>query len=345
MPDDSDAGEKINASGGKGAAKNEARASGAQGTSLSAQPPLGASRRANPKGDGEGSTNQTGADSHAARQVALNRWLVGATFVIAGATVIYMILSFLQWREIRSGGEDTHRLAEAAQRQANAASQQVNAMQGQLGAVRDQANSMKAQTNTLDQSLAETRKSVNAAEKQANASMSQAKTSEASAKAAERSADIAAQAFNIGERPYITLTQQVTLVDFAPDKTPHVDILIANSGRTPALNVHARSYGTFRPERRLGKVEYANTPTLSEVVIQAASAPYKQTIPMFNDQATQPIINTVIDAIKQKQLWFFVYGIVEYQDGVGRPHLLKFCNVYNPTKSEMEFCEEHNTSQ
>src|SRR4051812_39290081 len=59
----------------------------------------------------------------------LTKLQLGLTAVVAIATVIYALFSGWQLYVIRAGGEDTRKLAEAAQRQANASGQQVKAMQ------------------------------------------------------------------------------------------------------------------------------------------------------------------------------------------------------------------------
>src|SRR5436305_922007 len=144
---------------------------------------------------------------------------VVCTGIVAIATVTYAIFAGWQLYEIRQGGKDTRRLAEAAQRQADATGQQVKAMQAQLDTMRDQASSMKAQTNTLGQSLAETRKAVNAAEKQAAASQT-------SAFATVQNAQTAGKALYTGNRPYIGAT--VTVSNLADGKIPVFTVTFTN---------------------------------------------------------------------------------------------------------------------
>ena len=79
----------------------------------------------------------------------LTKLQLGLTAVVAIATVIYALFSGWQLYVIRAGGEDTRKLAQAAQTQANISGQQVNAMQGQLETMQDQANSARTQSGSL----------------------------------------------------------------------------------------------------------------------------------------------------------------------------------------------------
>lgn len=52
----------------------------------------------------------------------------------------------------------------------------------------------------------------------------------------------------------------------------------------------------------------------------------------------------IVEIIKSKQVWFMLYGIVEYDDGAGRHHTLKFCQYYDADASDFKICGEHNES-
>jgi multidrug efflux pump subunit AcrA (membrane-fusion protein) len=271
----------------------------------------------------------------------LTKLQLGLTAVVAIATVIYALFSGWQLYVIRAGGEDTRKLADAAQRQASASGQQVNAMQGQLDTMRDQANSARAQTNTLNESLAETQKAVKAAEKQAGASLSQAKTSQLSADAAQKSASIAERAFTIGERPYIAV-REIKLIDFEEGKQPTVEIYFINKGKTPALNTRFRSYIGGRNLRRLGEANYPPPEILSQGNVESEVS-VKQLLNVLTKVA-QTQRDSDIRAVKDGKIWLFVWGIVEYADGAGVQHVLKFCQFYDPATRQLTFCDEHNTS-
>ena len=324
MPDELDAGKKIGASSSEDKAEKDAPPDGGRCTLSATQPPVSTFNSADAEPNREHRASDPDSDTHAARQVALNRRLVFATFVIAGATVIYMILSFLQWREVRSGGEDTRRLADAAQKQSNATSQQVNAMQGQLETMREQANSMKAQTKTLNDSLIETRKSVAAAEKQANASLSQAKTSQVSARATEQSAQSAREAL----RPYVGAFIKLT-EPLAADKEVIADLQFVNQGSSPADLLVEYNTSISRT--------YKTPDNCYEKLIGPARVLPHQI--KTHKTFSQALTKAQVDAILGKKAYLYLCGGGSYT-GIGGRQPLNFCFVYNARISGFGLCAD-----
>jgi hypothetical protein len=147
------------------------------------------------------------------------------TGVMALATTLYMIFSGWQLHEIRSGGEETRKLAQAARDSADAAQRQANIAAEQLQAVRDSAQAAKDSASAASTATEQNKEMVKAAQVQAN-------TSQVLAIAAERSARISEQAL----RAQISI-EQITVVSFEPNKTILFFIVWKNDGNSPATIV------------------------------------------------------------------------------------------------------------
>jgi len=141
------------------------------------------------------------------RRSTLTDWLIVLlTAVIAGT-------SYLQWHEIRAGGQDTHDLAVAAQRQADAAKLQLEEMK-------------KQSTDTHDLAVA--------AKHQADA--------------AKKSADTAHEALTRSQRPWLGAEGMKFLATPEISKTGDVftvesqrELIVKNYGTSPALAVEISS--------------------------------------------------------------------------------------------------------
>lgn len=257
------------------------------------------------------------------QQLRLTRLLTVATIVIAVATVIYMIFSGLQLREIKSSSEETRKLAEASGRGANAATEQANAMRGQLDTMNQQANSMREQTNTMNKSLDLTNRAVSAGEKQA-------KTSQVSARAAEESAKTARQSFEIGERPYV-ITAGLTLNSLEVGKKPENVVTYVNAGRTPASKVQVSVHLTITGEP-------AFRPNFNLPVIKAEpflAAGKEITTHIF---ASWEPSQEWIEQIKTGKLRVYVYGTISYENGLGKRYPTEFFSfVYDPKVSGFDY--------
>lgn len=256
------------------------------------------------------------------------------TGIVAIATVTYAVFAGWQLYEIRQGGKDTRRLAEAAQRQADATSQQANAMQAQLNTMRDQANSMKAQTDTLNKSLAETRKA-------ADAAVTQAQTSQASARAAEQSANIAAES----QRP----TLEIAEVAFKPlevGQIPEASISLKNIGHATARRFNARatiafaipSIPGFTLEERIRTVRAHSPTTISLDLL--GGFPIK-----LDPVATQTIRPEDMELISRKVAIPFLYVAGDYFDSMSKKRtIFEMSWLYDPDDpAHLKFCSTHNT--
>jgi hypothetical protein len=256
------------------------------------------------------------------------KWQTIFAGLIFLVTTVYGVTAIYQWRTMKRQAEIMSNQVDTMNKSLEQTQILIRQQQELLGYAGIQAN---ASLKQADASLA-----------QATAAVQSVRISQASATAAEQSANVASQSFTVGERPYIAINH-IKLEGLRNNMNPNVELSFENSGKTPALNVRARSYTDFRHDVRLGEVDYPGVPLLSSAFVQAGHS-FRQFFPIFAADLKPDNVMKLIDAINHKQLWLFVYGIVEYDDGAVRHHTLKFCQIYAVDLSEFHVCTEHNTS-
>ena len=268
---------------------------------------------------------------HRWKKVSINNKLtIYMSAILAVATTLYTLMyrSQVKFAEenARQTSEQTNRLIAASERLAASTKEALE------------------ETKRINQESADrAERATRATENQADASVIQAETSRASARAAEQSALAATQSLAVGERPYIA-TKAVEFRNFEEGKKPSIAVFFDNTGKTPGLNASMRTYSAIRGERKLGEVKYPPVESVSTSVIQPGCC-HRQVINAFNRDLPQEVVNAMIQAIKDGKLWLYVYGIADYEDGVGKHHTLKFCRYYDLRNAgEFTYCAEHNNS-
>jgi len=215
-------------------------------------------------------------------------------------------------------------------------------MQGQLSA-------MQGQANTLRDSLEQTRKAANAAVTQANASKTQAAASTvqaqiakqtagavvSSARAAEQSAQTAAQSFTIGERPFLYF-KIVTMNNFEVGKSPHIEVFVANAGRTAAYKITL-------------EIDYAITiPAVSNSLVYhgggtTSGSNYELSIPAagelkLNTATPFQLNESQVNFLKNGIARFYFYGKGYYFSELGKKYPFTFCYVYDKDSNSLIIC-------
>lgn len=140
------------------------------------------------------------------------------TGVMALATTLYMVFSGWQLYEIRSGGEETRKLAQAARESADAAQRQANVAVDQLQAVKESTQAVKESAAATKTATEQNKELIKAADAQARAS--------------EKSSQTATQALIIGAQAY--LAAGVDLPKLNADKPLEFSVTIINQGNSPA---------------------------------------------------------------------------------------------------------------
>lgn len=263
-----------------------------------------------------------------------NKVMIYMTAILAVATTFYTLMY-----------RSSVKFAEENAKQATAQTDKLIAATERLASSTKDALDETKRVNRESADRAE--RAVRAGEKQADASKSQANTSQVSARAAQESASAATKTFAIGERPFIT-AKEIRMLVLKPGEQPKGEVLFTNSGRTPAYNVGVNVTTVVRVGVLPESPPYGNAamhrlplaPGDSKVV------PMKFGIGTFVDQAT-------IDKLGKGEpanLFLYVYGFVEYEDGIGRRHTTKYCGFYlkgpNDTKEVVSLyvCPTHNSA-
>ena len=230
-------------------------------------------------------------------------------------TAITMLFIGLQWNEMHSGASDTHDLAVAAKAQADAAKAQAGNTHDLAEYAKQQADNTKAEVEKLDKSIGE---------------------AHALAVAARAANENSVKA----DRPWIGTIGVVT-EPIQADKEGKIDVVILNTGKTPARIISFRAangyYATF-PENPV----YATPSKLPEI---------SQTILVPNVQSTDeftypPIPEQLFKLIKDRTIKFYVYSLVVYEDLriKGVRHETKTCFFWTDRPGPVAFatCPEYN---
>jgi hypothetical protein len=270
----------------------------------------------------------------------LTKLQIYLTTVIAIATVLYCGFAGWQLIEIRSGGEETRKIAQAARDSADAAQRQANVSVEQLDAIR------KAALAAND--------SAEAAKKQANASLTQANVSErmarqneslinstqTSARAAEQSASIAQNTFRLVYRPSLGV-DGIEMTKFKEGEEIEAAIRFKNFGQAIAKNATVRS--AFATERA-GDINQP-CPAVSGTRLSGLSSVSQ--IPVGGLKLANPrsFIKATPDDIKRiesGEWWLYVYAIVRYEGPTGEQYFTSYYARWNSTARGFDECGSGN---
>jgi hypothetical protein len=145
------------------------------------------------------------------------------TVLLFLAAVIQAVIFYKQWKEMQSGGTDTHDLAIAAGKQADRTKDLADRMKDQSDRTKDLADQTK--------SLAESAKT------QAGQAIIQAQEATIAARAAKSAADTAKDALHISERAYLSVQNPEIRYDRNSIRLP-----VVNTGHLPAEGTNYVSY-------------------------------------------------------------------------------------------------------
>lgn len=244
-------------------------------------------------------------------------WTDKAIVLLTGAIVFVGVLQTVifnrQWREMHTGGADTHDLAIAAKAQADEAKVQADQARIQATKATESADYMKHLAEaTLQQSkataklAAEARKSAEYAGHLAATAASELGTAQANARNDQRAW--------IGE-------QQAQLATYEVGKHTTVSVELSNTGKSPARHVTYTSNITVIP------VEMAPSfgldipdPTWTGIASIAPQGGYQIQIVMpslLNQEAK--------DLVDHNDRVIWVWGTLHYEDIFNEGHVTEFC--------------------
>jgi hypothetical protein len=224
------------------------------------------------------------------------RRTANATVAIALFTLVSVLVSYVQWKEIREGGRDTHNLATAAGIQAKWTRNLANSMQTQADRTKDLADQMKNQadrTNTIaEQAIVQ-------------------------ANAAKSAADTAKEALHISERAYVHAGFPLVRWD-----KKAIYIPLQNNGRIPSGPVHIVLHIQKNTKSSDGGT-YTESRWMEQSIKSIA----------LGETVTTPGVGFDPSLVRSGKQWFTLGIVVEYNDGFSdtrsRSEESAFCSNYS----------------
>lgn len=129
----------------------------------------------------------------------------------------------------------------------------------------------------------------------------------------------------------------VTRIDGTLESTAHrLEIRIANSGKSPARDVHAFHASACGP---LGKLPPFGEKE-SDAVGHTALAPAAEMI-LVRNKFCDENVEDIKSAIEGRSS-LYIYGTIWYKDAFGTHRKTTFCDVWNSNSRTMDACKEHN---
>jgi hypothetical protein len=166
---------------------------------------------------------------------------------------------------------------------------------------------------------------------------------ERSAKAAESSAQLASQALRISERAYLSMVVTPASPPTAGEKIK-VRVVISNSGRTPAFDVHVLTRGVYAPPPITGeearRMAFAAVPQGEASVMVLPPGQSKDS----PSESPSPLVQAGVDQLAAGTAKIYVWVSASYNDVFKQPHDEEVCVVYSPTYKNLADCQVGNTS-
>jgi hypothetical protein len=241
---------------------------------------------------------------------AAEKWMIWLTGAIAFFGLCTVVVGALQWnamkgqlREMKSGGVDTHALAETASDQADAAQQFSDTAE-------DINQRMSDAVDQLSAAAAHAKSSIQATQ----------------------------DAMRLDQRAWVTV-EGFKPTTFGTGQRFLATRVFKNTGRTPAIHVHARAVlNPSKPKEPVDwTIAYKAQPKTTEVV-----GPQEELNSLLDGTKGFPkgLSDAGFEDIKAGRTIVYDYGIVSYCDVFGREHWTKFCNRFLPDSGEWELCDE-----
>jgi hypothetical protein len=179
---------------------------------------------------------------------------------------------------------------------------------------------------------------------QSEASISAAKAAKQSAEAALKSVKIAEENINIARQSLTVVNRAYVWVDkfkikkFMLDNKAIVEVKFHNYGATPAYGFNGTVSMKFT-RTKLGvnpRIVKEQEQILSKSVLSSDQTTH------FTVHSKRTISTEHKQALKERRLFWYIYGKVEYDDIFGTKHMATFCAEYKPEKAFFVFCDKYN---
>jgi len=223
----------------------------------------------------------------------VTRLTVVFTGVIALATVLYATSSAWTLYEIHRGSRDTHALAEAAKKQADKA-ETISGFIRQAATAMDTSNTQAK--GALDKTLSQNKQGL----------------------------DATIAASRLDQRAWVGAIE-ISAFDFKEGAKRIFNIIIINTGKTPALKV--KIIATSRAQRRIEKFVpiYENLP--QELSVVTIFPGMRMNMESGTDDAPR-LIAEDLNVLRFGEIVLRVYGKISYEDTFGGVHHTTFCMAF-----------------
>jgi hypothetical protein len=234
-----------------------------------------------------------------------------ASFIVILATGIFIAL---QWREMHTGGEDTHALAEAAKTQA----EKMKTMSEAADKIKEATEGMVGQEKKIVDS---SQKSIEASNRQSKASL-----------------DATIAQFRDEQRAWVGAVEFGRPNNLEIGKKATFNFVVSNSGKTPALHVTQRiAAWPFAKGQEFHPVWTPITTQSAVIVLQPGMR-----ITISTNEQFAPNTETTIARLKTGEEVMYVYGEITYKDVAGRTHYSHFCAYIAPDLITGSVCTTYN---
>jgi hypothetical protein len=224
------------------------------------------------------------------------RWTRTSFFIVL-ATGFFI---GLQWLEMRSGGVDTHKLAEAASDASNAASDQADAAQQFSDTAEDINSGIAGAVEQLEMA---------------------ANNAKASIKSTQ-------DALRLEQRPWVFMSG-IHMRPLKIGEALTVEYWLKNEGRTPAFptkNGRLFMWMVGHEVKRLEDVKGTPTSKAGMLFPGIVYGPDTISSPNLMEEPYLAAYNA-----KPSTMWVYIYGRISYTDTFGKAHMTSFCSVANGT--------------
>lgn len=257
------------------------------------------------------------------------RWATWCAFIGA---LIYGAIAYRQWTAL----QDQNNIAMSAFRR-----------------VRIDANEQFKQNA---EQITVAAKAATAAEKAAAASEQGAIAAAGQASTAKKSIDFTIEQSRLDQRAWVGVKEKAKLVSFERDRPMEIDISLINSGRTPARNVRIVFNFALSPSfmlrpspeqiKELEKGPFIIFPSIgpqqTSTIFGGKPPAVGNFLPPRESEGAEYLMRQ-FDKIKAKELIFYAFGEIRYDDVSDRPHITYICIfISDPDAKEISSCQGFN---
>jgi hypothetical protein len=264
------------------------------------------------------------------RLSSAEKWMIWLTGAIAFWGLCGVIVGVLQWSamkgqlaEMKSGGTDTHSLAEASNRAATTAERTFN-----------------QNKDFADSTLGEMKKQSKAMQESTGASKVQSDAAKSAVENARQSLQASIEAFHLDQRPWVTPFDFRLAEDLEYGKPPKVEVWSENTGKTPALNVMVYSRAFFLGIEPIPPIFQPALPFPSRGFLSPGTKTFRFIVEFEN---FKPTLGDVAD-YRSARKKIYIHGLIRYHDSFDQQHWSTFCiwHSFGALSGDFGYCRNGN---